>query len=198
MNWLAELFNRILQFWPFEKLQLWERGIRNTYLPEWHDYSLHLHKPYFRKLHIPARVITKLIGPGMHRRVLFFDEIRKESVVPQVMDLLSQTVVLRNGTVVSFSVNIEYEILDAEANITKVQSFESSLEAASRVHLARRVRDMADIAELIDKQKWLEDSLAGTLSTRAKKWGATINDVGFTDLMPSRAYRLLGDNPWRA
>jgi regulator of protease activity HflC (stomatin/prohibitin superfamily) len=182
MNWLSTLLDYLLKLWPFEKLQPWERGIKLTYqvklplLPE-------------------PEVLTQPIGPGTHFVLWYFQELRKESTVPQVMDLLSQSIMTKDNQAVSFSVNIEYEIEDPTKNILGVHNFESSLEAACRIHLARRVRELS-WNELIEKQSWLEDRLTETLTTRAKRWGAKINEVGFTDLTRSKTLRLLGDTKW--
>lgn len=178
-NWLESLLAKLAELWPMKKLEPWERGLKIYYLPG------------FGKRE--SRTVTRSIGPGSHFIPWWFCELHAESVVPQVMDLLTQTVTLRDGHVVSFSVNIEYEIDDVYKNTVEVHSFVASLEAASRIHLAKRVREISSFTDLVEKQSWLENSLAGTLTTRAKRWGAKINEVGFTDLTPSKAFRLLGD-----
>lgn len=176
MNWLSTAIDWILKLWPFAKLEPWEEGLRITYKPA---------LPF-----LPAETATQRIGPGTHFCIWYFQEIHKESTVPQVLDLLAQSVTTKDEKVVSFSVNVEYEITDVTSNITKVHDFEKSLEAWCRIHLARRVREL-NYSELIARQEWLEKRLSETLTTRAKRWGAQINDVGFTDLTLSRTYRLL-------
>lgn len=191
MNWLSALFEYLFKLWPFQKLEPWEKGIKITYSPI--DFNLSLTYPYFSRIEPETKV--ELVGPGSHFCLLWFQEIKKESTVGRVMDLLTQTVTLQDGTQASFSVNIEFEIADVEANITLVHAFKHSLEAAARIHLAKRIRGFKTWEELIAKQDWLEKRLAETLTTRAARWGARITEVGFTDLSKSRTIRLLGDGP---
>lgn len=189
MNWIQAIIDYFGKLWPFERLEPWERGIRISYVPweiGFHKWGLH---------GIAAHTSIEHITEGAHLVLWYFQRIEKESVVGQVMDLLSQTVMTKDGKQVSFSVNIEYEIDDIESNMTKVHAFHESLEASCRIHLARRVRELT-YDELIEKQGWLEASLKGTLTTRARKWGTKIVDVGFTDLAVSKAFRILGDNKY--
>lgn len=186
MNWIQALIDYAGKLWPFERVDPWERGILITYgVKDWRITLKGL-------VPLPAFTATESIGSGTHFVVWYFQHIEKESTTPQVMDLLIQTVTTRDGREVSFSVNIEYEIEDVETNLLKVHAFASSLEAACRIHLAKRVRKLS-LAELIEKQDWLEERLAETLTTRARRWGAKINEVGFTDLAVSKVYRLMGD-----
>lgn len=188
MNWLSALFDKLGQFWPFERIEPWERGLMKTYWPR--DWTLHRSWPLVRKRE--AHTTITPLADGVYFVFWYFQEIEKESVTPQVMDLLTQTVTTRDGREVSFSVNIEYEIENVSDNLLKVHAFAASLEAACRIHLARRVRKLT-LAELIEKQDWLEERLAETLTTRARKWGTRINEVGFTDLAVSKVFRLMGD-----
>jgi hypothetical protein len=70
------------------------------------------------------------------------------------------------------------------------------MEGLAMVHLAQKVRDYT-WPELVAHQKDLERSLKNTLTTRVKKWGVEIVEVGLTDLVRSRSYRLFGD-PFKA
>jgi hypothetical protein len=187
MNWLSTFFDYIGKLWPFEKLKPWEEGVKITSWPwevGFHKWGAHIIKP---------RTVVVPVGPGAHFVALYFQEILKESTAPRVMDLLPQTITLRDGSQVSFSVNIDLEINDVLMNITKVHIFNHSLEAAARVHLAQRMREFQTFEELIEKQSWLEERLSDTLTTRSKRWGAKINSVGITDLSRSKTFRLLSD-----
>lgn len=188
MNWLSALFDYLFKLWPFAKIQPWERGIRITYLP-W-EVRFKLSFPFYVLFPPEVRIVE--LGPGMHRAILWIDEIKKESVVDQPMDLLIQTVTTKDERQVTFSVNIQYIVVDVKSNILNVHNFEASMEAAARTHLAKRVRAF-NWLKLLERQRWLEASLGKTLTTRAKRWGVEIQEVGFTDLAESKTYRVPGE-----
>lgn len=130
-----------------------------------------------------------LLGPGLYFFIPFLEDIETVNVVPEVINLPTQTVMTADGRTVSFSANIEYEIHDARAMFCGVQDFQHSLANLAMNHLAARIREW-QFTELVDFQKDLERSLKDTLTTRVKKWGVTILSVGMTDLAVTKAYRF--------
>lgn len=189
MGWISDLLDKLSVLWPFVRIQVWQRAIRTTFLP-----SLVLptrQKPYYRT--IPPRAIVASLGPGVHRRLWWMEEVQNESIVEQVYNLPTQSITTKDDVAVTFSANIRFQISDVVLNLTQVHNFEASLEGAAMVHLAQRVRDW-NWKELVENQKKLEKSLADTLTTRVKHWGVEIIDVGLTDLVKGRVYRFYGDS----
>lgn len=135
------------------------------------------------------------LGPGVYFRWWFFEEIVTVSVVEQSINLPTQSVALQDGTAVSFSANLTYEIADAGRYYCAVQDFERSLVDQAMIHLAARVRSFPDFASLHEAAGDLERSLRETTTTRVKRWGVKITGVGLTDLVHARTYRLLADPP---
>lgn len=109
-------------------------------------------------------------------------------------NLPTQTVTTQDGKSVTFSANVEFEIVDPVAYLTGVQQFDFSLTNIAMSHLAKRVRAWT-WNELVAEQRALELSLRDTMTTRAKKWGVQVNDVGLTDLTPAKTIRFYGDSP---
>lgn len=107
-------------------------------------------------------------------------------------NLPTQSVTLKDGRSVTFSANVEFEIVDAVAYLTGVQQFDFSITNVAMSHLAKRVRAWT-WDELVAEQRALELSLRDTMTTRAKRWGVQINDVGITDLTCAKTFRLYGD-----
>lgn len=182
-DWISTLLAKLGELWPWTKIDPWETGIITFYIPAYRDWRGKL---------IESRTIIKARGPGVHFTPWYYSRITKVDTRALVMDLQVQTITTRDAKSISFSVNIEYEIIDGTLAQTAVQHLGSSLEATCRNHLARRVRSM-EFLGLLAKQDDLEKSLRGTLSSRAAKWGVKITDVGFTDMTESTTQRLLGD-----
>ena len=137
-----------------------------------------------------------LLKPGPRWRLPFFHSVSVHDVVDEVMNLPTQSVITKDNKTVCFSVNIAFRISDIVAHECNVQDFNESLAGAAMTHLAKRVRE-ATLAELETPEglKKLEESLSRTLTTKVKRWGVEIIDVGFTDFVPQpRMIRLFLDN----
>jgi regulator of protease activity HflC (stomatin/prohibitin superfamily) len=189
MDWLQSLLQFLYQFWPIRKIHPWQRGLKITY--HFKDVQFLWELPPWQVVEPDSTI--EYLESGLYWFTPLHQEIRIENVKPQVMDLLPQTITLKNTDQVSFSVNIEYEIEDVEANILNVHLFKFSMEAASRVHLARRIRKLDSLVALLANQDDIERGLRRTLRDKAKRWGVKVHDVGMTDLSSSRTIRLLGD-----
>lgn len=174
VEWLGENLKELI---PFEVIPVYDRGIR-FWCGRIYEHKNH---PW-----------TGELGPGIWWRIPLIWRVDVVSIVPDVMNLPTQTYVTKDNKTISFSANIEYEIASIVAYYTGVQDFKNSLAGASMAHLARKVREWT-LDELVEHPGELEKSLERTLTTRCKSWGVKINDVGLTDLAPTRAFRLYGD-----
>lgn len=163
------LTNNLLAFIPCVIIHSYERGIR------------------FWK----GRDVEEL-GPGLHWFVPFLGSIHVVYVVPEVINLPTQSLTTNDDHHISFSANIEFEVVDARAMFCGVQDFQHSLTNMAMNHLAQRVRDWSWM-ELREGQKKLESSMKDTLTTKVKKWGVNILSVGITDLVETQTYRVFGD-----
>lgn len=113
----------------------------------------------------------------------------------ETRNLLSQSVTTADGTAVTFSCNLCFIVVDPTLYYTAVYNFEQSIDALSMTHLHARTRKLSwEMLRTDEALSELERSLKGTLTTKVKKWGVEMISVGFTDLVPSRAYRFFGDS----
>lgn len=136
-----------------------------------------------------------LLEAGLYFHIPYFWEVEIIDVAAQVLNLPTQSVRTSDGVQVSFSSNIEYEVVDARAMYTNVQNLDRSLAALAMGHLARKIR-RHPLDKLTAEARALEENLKRTLTTRCKKWGVRINDVALTDLVAAKAFRLYGDTPF--
>lgn len=134
---------------------------------------------------------TGELPPGVWMRLPIFWTIDVVCVAEDSTNLPLQDVTTKDDHAVSFDANILFEITDPVAYKLNVTDFDSAIANASMIHMAQRVRDMA-WADLLEGQSALEKSLRGTLTTRAKRWGVTIKDVGLTTMVKARTFRLVG------
>lgn len=137
---------------------------------------------------------TGELTPGIWLRLPWIWPIETINVVPDVVNLPTQTITTSDGHALSFSGNIEFEIIDAVLAWTRVQNIRQSVAFLCMSHMARKLRDRT-LTEALEGGRDLERSLASTLSTRLSAWGVRVTDVGLSDMVKTRPLRLYGDTP---
>jgi regulator of protease activity HflC (stomatin/prohibitin superfamily) len=177
---VEHIFANIEKLLPFQIIKEYERGVRFTLGRN-----------------------PKELKPGPHWRLPMIHFILAYDVVDEVMNLPTQSVITKDNKPVCFSVNIAFRIADVVQHACNVQDFNESTAGAAMTHLSKRVRESTlEELEKPEGLKKLEDSLRGTLTTKMKRWGTEVIDVGFTDFVPvPRALRLFmdtnkGDKSW--
>lgn len=176
MNWIDALLSRIAELWPFARVRTWERGVRFRYWP-W------LKEPSIEE-----------VGPGVWFAFWWFEEVMSESVVQQTKNLPTQSITTKDDVSVSFSMNFLYEVTDIRAKFTKVHDFEESLVNLAMIHLAKRVRRVP-WEYLRGHQATLERRIRRAIERQANQWGVKIVDVGLTDMVKAKQWRVYGDPP---
>lgn len=173
MSWVEAILSRLFDLWPFIRVQMWQRGVRTSFIP-------------FRG------TVVNVLEPGWHLKLWWMQTVVMQTVVEQVYNLPTQTVTCKCGAAATVSANFTFEVTDAEAAVNNVFDLPDSLNGLAMMHVAKKLRDWT-WDELIAHQSDLERSIRDTLTTRAKAWGVRITAVGITDLVKARAYRLYGD-----
>lgn len=169
-NLAGAVLENLVTFLPFRIVHSYQRGVR-----------------FSRGVAQAAQ-----LEPGVHWFLPLFQSIEVVSVASEVLNLPTQTVTTLDGEPVSFSANIEYQVVDVVAMYCNVQDFEASVIGAAMGHLATKVRKN-NYLDLVAEQSPLERSLRDTLTTRLKEWGVKVLDVRLTDFVRARAYRVYGD-----
>ena len=118
------------------------------------------------------------LEPGFRLRVWLYHSIEKRSVVDDVLELPTQSVMTKDEKLLCFSAVIGFRIDDIVAHHCNVTEFTESTIAMAMAHLAKRVREQTLSEVVLDLTK-LERSLKETLTTRFREWGTTVTFVGF-------------------
>jgi regulator of protease activity HflC (stomatin/prohibitin superfamily) len=134
------------------------------------------------------------LSTGIHFYVPFFQSIEVIDVKQQTHNLLTQSVTTKDGKYVTFSCNMTYRITNARKNFTEVHEFVPSLENYAMMVVADHVA-RSRFSELVEGRDMIQESVKDEINERARKWGATVDDFAFTDLVQAKPYRLFGDPP---
>lgn len=168
MTWIQVLLDFLRQFLPLVVLRSYHQGVRFV--------LGHAKGPY---------------GPGVYLTIPMLYEMVPVLVNERVVDLLNIGVKTKDGLAVTLSANINYIITDGLKATVNVGDVENSMAAEAMKHLHRLTR-RADATKLFGGQRRVERSIQAAIQRKAEDWGVEILDVGLTDLVPTRFYRLYG------
>lgn len=166
MNFIKDILDFLRQFWPFEIVHSYERGVR-FWLGE----------------------DVALLEPGLYMFVPFFGSIHTVAVVQDYIRLGNQNLTTKDGKTLLVSSNVRYEVTDARAAFVGVQEFPVSLADAARQHLSSAIREY-DYADLLAKQSDLERDTKNAINKVSTKWGVKVTNVGLADFISTRSFSL--------
>jgi regulator of protease activity HflC (stomatin/prohibitin superfamily) len=166
MSWIQVVLDWLRQFWPFEVIYSYQRGVRF-----WLGRDV------------------GLLEPGLHMVVPFFGHIEAVAIKPDLVRLGNQNCTTKDGKTILVAANILYHVADARAAFCNVQEFSASIADAARVFLASQIREY-DLAELLESQADLEEGCAEDINEAAKDWGIVVSRVGLCDFTPTRSFAL--------
>lgn len=186
-NFVELLFNNLLELLPFKIIRVYQRGIKFTF---GHPYTF----TGWLKVRKGETIQPKQLEPGFHWVFPLIQDIQILSVVPEVINLPTQTVTCQDDSNISFSANIEYRVVDAVKMFCEVQDFDQSLINIAMNKLSTYIRAQT-YAEIYDCQDDIEAQIATDLTQKTMEWGVEVISVGITDLTKTRSYRIFSDYP---
>ena len=166
MGWLQPIIDFLRQFWPFEIVYSYQRGVRF-----W------------------CGTDKAELDSGLYMFLPFFGRIEVIDSQPDVMRLTNQDLTTRDGASVSVAVNVLYEIHDARAAFVKVQKVTDNIADECRAAVADAVRRY-EFGELLAKQAQIENTIADSVAEVAGEWGVQVHRVNFADFIKTRAFSL--------
>ncbi len=172
---LADLLQPVLEFLEKRRIIVvvrdWEQGVR------------------VRLGRISKLLTSKngLFGRGLHFGWFMIDEFYVDEVNLSIADTDSQTLVTKDGKVITISMTVSFKIYDLSLLYEHIQDPEDSLTNRVMAICARKVSMLKydDLATLLATA--VNMSAAGSLYS----WGVIVKDVDIVNCAPTRAIRLI-------
>lgn len=165
------LTKNILALWPIARVNTWECG-----------------------LVVRGGNIQREIGPGLHWRWWFIDEVKKWPSNEIALDLATAAITTTDGKSVAISANLSYRVTSIDALWREVWNVETSLGKVALGEIATFCATK-DWCGLQSEREKLERSLEKQLNNRVARWGLLIVRVCLTDLVLARPHRHYLDTP---
>lgn len=162
MNFISTILDFLRQFWPFEVIYSYQKGVRF-----WcgHD--------------------TAELEPGLYLFLPFFGHIEAVNVKPDILRLSNQNLTTADNLGVSCDVTLAYEIFDARASHVNVQQVIDNLADEARAALAAVVR-VKSYADLLGMQADAETAMCKAINETASDWGITVTRVALVDFIRTK------------
>ena len=132
----------------------------------------------------------KVLHPGIHFKIPFFDEILRQHVVVTTISLPAQSLYTLDRQNFVVKGVIKYKISDIKTFLLEVYDAKDAISDMT----------LSIIKNLIKSQpseKCTDPDLDATLTKKARvearKWGVDIQQVTLTDVAPIRSYRIIND-----
>lgn len=156
----------INDFLPFKIVNQWERGV-----------------------HLRFGKFLRVVGPGIRRKVPFFDNIITTPVITQTVNLRSQTVTSKDEKSIVLSSIVRYHINDVEKFLLGVMHANDVLVDTTQ-GIIRDIVENTTWDDLID----LTNTVTPSVHKQVEKWGIEIEQISFPDLGEIVTYRIISDS----
>lgn len=147
-------------------------------------------KDYHRVALFRFGKFRKVLGPGVHFKIPFFDDPDFYVVATTTLTLPVQSVVTKDGESIVVKGAIKYQVTDVEVFGVKVTDAKDALSDMTCGIIFDTIKSLTwqeayegDINSVITKKA----------KSEAKRWGVTIEKVTVTDLSKMRSLRLFNE-----
>ena len=135
----------------------------------------------------------KVLHPGIHFKIPFFDEILRQHVVVTTISLPAQSLYTIDKQNFVVKGVIKYKISDVKTFLLEVYDAKDALSDMT-MSIIKNIVISIPAEKCIDPE--LDALLTKKARVEAKKWGVEIQQVTLTDVAPIRSYRMINDiNP---
>jgi len=135
----------------------------------------------------------KVLHPGIHFKIPFFDEILRQHVVVTTISLPAQSLYTIDKQNFVVKGVIKYKISDVKTFLLEVYDAKDALSDMT-MSIIKNIVISIPAEKCIDPE--LDSLLTKKARVEAKKWGVDIQQVTLTDVAPIRSFRLINDiNP---
>lgn len=157
--------------WLFEQARPWE------IVPPWEA-----------GLRVRCGKWYRIVRGGMYFKLPFLDSFHVLNIKPQVVNLPNQSIETQDGKFLLISGSIEYSIANPERVWLNVQDHDTSLTTLVMREIARYVAGRL-VSEC--SLPLIEAHVRRVVRREAGKWGIEVSDVGLTDHVQHKVYRLV-------
>lgn len=155
----------LLALWPVARIYSWQHGLL-----------------------LRGGIIRRTLGPGLHWRWWFLEEVKNWPANDMAVDLETAAVTTADGKAVAISANLTYRCVDVAAFYREVWNTETTLQRVAlgeiATHCAREEWDY-----LRTQRVATETMLLAALNERVTRWGINVSRIHLTDLVLVRPYR---------
>jgi len=132
----------------------------------------------------------KVIGPGLHFKIPFFDEVIDQHIVTTTLSLDAQSLYTKDKQNIVVKGVIKYKIGDVKIFLLEVWDAQDALSDMASSIIKNVIMSMT-LEECTDSE--IDNTLTKKVRVEAKKWGVEVQQVTLTDLAPIRSFRLIND-----
>ncbi len=165
------MFDRILEFIT----RFWKDLLPFVIIEHWNE-ALILRFGKFKKL----------IKPGIHFKIPFFDSVWETIVITQSIDMNPQSITTADGKNIVVKGIIRYKVDDVKTYLTTI----------SQPHDVLIDTTQGIIRQIIEDTRWdsiyeLDSILTRKVSSFVKRWGIRVEKVTLTDLAQIQSIRII-------
>lgn len=146
---------------------------------------------YEEGVHLSFGKFKKVLTPGIHLKIPFFDEILRQHVVVTTLSLPAQSLYTLDKQNFVVKGVIKYKIADVKTFLLEVYDATDALSDMT-LSIIKNIVISLPAEKCIDPE--LDNILTKKARVEAKKWGVEIQQVTLTDVAPIRSYRLINDS----
>lgn len=132
----------------------------------------------------------KVLHPGIHFKIPFFDEILHQHVVVTTISLPAQSLYTADKHNFVVKGVIKYKIVDVKTFLLEVYDAKDALSDIT-MSIIKNIIISLPAEKCINTE--LDNILTKKARVEAKKWGVDIQQVTLTDVAPIRSFRLIND-----
>lgn len=134
---------------------------------------------------------NKLLKPGMHIKLPFFDEVIEQHIAITTLSLDAQSLYTKDKQNIVVKAVVKYKIADVKTFLLEVYDAQDAISDMSQSIIKNVIMSMT-MEECTDME--LDNTLTKKVRVEARKWGVEVQQVTLTDLAPIRSFRLINDN----
>ena len=134
---------------------------------------------------------NKLLKPGLHLKLPFFDEVIEQHIAITTLSLDAQSLYTKDKQNIVVKAVVKYKIADVKTFLLEVYDAQDAISDMSQSIIKNVIMSMT-MEGCTDME--LDNTLTKKVRVEARKWGVEVQQVTLTDLAPIRSFRLINDN----